>query len=288
MNVSWLFPFLQSILTPALIAGAALGLARLYDPPTRWLRQLRSDLIIAGGLPNGPEKIVWEDSVTWQGQRLREYQEAFVGWALVARWAGLAFVIVPLVLLVAFPPINKPGDAYPLGPADYMMMVMGLIATVIYALALGSGRDFWGRSPRDIILRRRLRRFRRRLHVARRLDKARAKRVSGGATIESTGSRLGFSTQVDVFGPWMRDRDIRNYIGAAGFAGLDIAATYLSEARARGVELPAWPSLAERYPEIVEALDVAPPPRPRSPMPTGRGPSRAGPSRFARQARFRR
>lgn len=285
MNVSWILPFLQWVLTPALITGAVLGIARLYDPPTRWLRQLKSDIAIASGLPDGPEKAVWQESTAWQGQRLREYQEAFVGWTFMAKWAGLAFIIVPLVLLVIFPPINKPGDRYPLGPADYMMMGMGLLTTVVYAVSLGSGRDFFGRSPRDIILRRRLRRFKRRLRSARRLDKERARRFASGAAIKPKGSRLGFSTQIDFFGPWMRDPGIRNFIGTAGFIAPDIAAMYLSEARGRGVELPPWPSTAERYPAIVEAREGVMPPPLRSPAPARRTFRKTRPNRSLARAK---
>lgn len=246
MDESWAQPILQWILTPALITAALVGLAQLYDPQTRWSRRLKSDLTITGGLPDGPEKSAWQDSIDWQAMRLREYREAFVGKTLFWRWAGLAFIAVPLILLVLFPPINEPGDRFPFGPTDYMMMGMGLFTSGIYAVSLASGRDFLGRSPRDIILIRRGKRFKSRWRKLKSLDKERARRAESEPNYKQKGSALGFSTQVDVFGPWMRDRDLRAFVETAGFVAPDIAGRYLASARGRGVELPAWPDLNER------------------------------------------
>jgi len=107
---SWAQPLVQWLLTPALITGLLLGGTRLFDPPTRWSRRLKSDIAILGGLPEGPEKRVWQASIAWQAERLREYRRAFVGATLVAKLVGLAILGAALFGLISYPPINEPGD----------------------------------------------------------------------------------------------------------------------------------------------------------------------------------
>lgn len=245
---SWAQPLIQWLLTPALITGALVGAARLFDPPTRWSRRLKSDIAILSGLPEGPEKRVWQASVVWQAMQLREYRRAFVGGVLVTKWVGLAIFGALLFGIVSYPPINKPGDKYPFGLFDYCMMAAGFLSMVIYIVSVASGHDFFGRSARELLLRRRLRRFRRRFKKLLRLDKERARRIIDGSSIRPRGSKLGFSTQVDEFGPWMRDGDLRSVIRLAGWGGADHAAVYYKKLRERGVEMPPWPDPETRRP----------------------------------------
>jgi hypothetical protein len=240
---SWAQPFIQWVLTPALFTGALLGLARLYDPPTRWARRLKSDIAIMSGLPEGPEKRVWQEWVEWQAMRLREYRLAFVGWTHFWKWAALAFLGLVIFGLIIYPPINKPGEPIMWGPADYMLMLAGLLSVVIFIIALGSGADFKGRSPREIIIRRRVRDYDRRMRKLRRVEKERARRIAEGAQIRARGSRLGFSTQVDELGAWVRDPDLRLAAKVAGMTGADIAGRAFARARERGVQIPKWPEL---------------------------------------------
>jgi hypothetical protein len=247
---SWAQPAIQWLLTPTLITGALLALARFFDPPTRWARRLRSDISIVGGLPDGSEKQVWQASIDKQAMRLREYRRAFVGWTLFWKWVVVAFVAVAVFGLILYPPINEPGDPIPYGPFDYMMMFLGLLACVTYVVAVSTGNDFLGRSPRDILLGRRLRKYNRRLRKLRRIEKIRAERAKTDPTIKPKGSRLGFSTQVDEFGPWMRDDDVRDYVGAAGIHAADFRARAAARLNARHIPPPPWPDpVTRRAPE---------------------------------------
>ncbi|KAA9154752.1 hypothetical protein F6B41_12310 [Microbacterium lushaniae] len=240
---SWAQPAIQWLLTPALITGGLFALAQLYDPPTRWSRRLKSDIAIMGGLPEGPERRVWQEWIEWQAMRLREYRLAFVGWTHFWKWAGLLALGLILFGVIAYPPLNKPGEPVMWGPADYGIMLGGFLSIFIYLAALGSGADFLGRTPRQIIIRRRVRAYDRRMRKLRRIDKERARRIAEGAKIRARGSRLGFSTQVDELGAWVRDPDLRLAAKVAGFVGADIAGRAFARARERGVEIPPWPEL---------------------------------------------
>ncbi|MGD8168544.1 hypothetical protein ACEXOS_015085 [Herbiconiux sp. P16] len=103
---SWAQPAIQWLLTPALVTGGLLALARLYDPATRWARNLRSDITILGGLPEGSEKRFWQKSVDQQAVRLREYREAFVGWTLFWKWAVVGLVGATILGLILYPPVT--------------------------------------------------------------------------------------------------------------------------------------------------------------------------------------
>lgn len=240
---SWALPAVQWVLTPALITGALFALARAYDPPTRWARRLKSDITITAGLPEGPERRVWQEWVNWQATRLREYRLAFTGWTQFFKWAGLAFICVTVIGSILYPPINKPGEPEVWGPGDYPFLLLGLFATTVYTFALGSGHDFFGRSPREIIIRRRVKDFDRRSRRLRRIERVRARRVALGADIRPVGSRLGFSTQVDDLGAWASDFDLRRLAKLGGLFAADIAARVRDKLSERGVEVPKWPEL---------------------------------------------
>ncbi|MCR2825338.1 hypothetical protein [Microbacterium sp. zg.Y909] len=139
MEESWAQPAIQWLLTPAIITGALYALARLYDPPTRWSRRLKADMAIAGGLPDGEEKRIWEDSFEWRAARLRMYREAFCGWTWFWKWASVAFVGVAVTGIILFPPFN--GDY---GPADYLLMSMGLVDCGLIAVFISNGYDLTG------------------------------------------------------------------------------------------------------------------------------------------------
>lgn len=241
MEETWAWPAIQWLLTPTLITGAVIALMRLYDPPTRWTRRLKSDMAILGGLPEGAEKRVWQRSVEGQATRLREYQRAFTGRTLVIKWLAVAGVSVAVFGLVLFPPINDPGEPADFGPADYMMVGMGGFASLVYVSLVSSGRDMFGRTPRQLLLIRRLKQYDRRVKKLDRLDKERAKRHAAGMNIKLEGSRLGFSTQIDEFGPWMRDLNLREYVRNAGIVSADFRAEEYATLRRRGVPFPAWP-----------------------------------------------
>lgn len=257
---SWAQPAIQWLLTPTLITGAILALARFFDPPTRWARRLKSDISIMGGLPEGTEKQVWQVSIDKQATRLREYRRAFVGWTLFWKWAVVAFVAVALFGLILYPPINEPGEPATFGPGDWALILPGLFACATYVVAVSTGNDFLARSPRDILLARRLRKYNRRLRKLRRIEKVRAERAETDPTIKPKGSRLGFSTQVDEFGPWMRDADLRDYVGTAGIHAADFRARAAARLRARHMPTPPWPDpVTRRSPEP----EPAPAPQPK-------------------------
>lgn len=238
---SWAQPFIQWLLTPALVAGLLIALAQLYNPPTRWARRLKSDIAIAAGLPEGLEREVWQESIAEQAERLRGYRRAFVGWTWFWKWLGVIYLGGALVGTILYPPINRPGDRYPLGPGDYIFYGLGLVLALVAAISISSGRDYWGRSSREVLLRRRVRQFDRRWRKLRRIEKRRKKRAETDSAIRSTGTRLGFSTQADEFGAFVRDRDMRAMIRALGWGGADLAAQSYNDLRGRGVEIPQWP-----------------------------------------------
>lgn len=232
------------LLTPALVTGAVLALARLYDPPTRWARKIKSDIAILTGLADGAEKEAWQASIDKQAARLREYRRAFVGWTLFWKWVVVGFVAVAVLGLILYPPVNESGQPAMWGPADYLMILGGLYCCIIYVVAVSAGQDFLGRSPRELLLLRRLRRHDRRRR--RLLRVARAERGAVRQGVERRGSWLGFVTQVDELGEWMRDPDLRGYVRNAGFVSADIRGRYYADLRRRGVAIPAWPAVSNR------------------------------------------
>ncbi|MFI8632157.1 hypothetical protein ACIGEP_06155 [Microbacterium sp. NPDC077663] len=238
---SWALPAIEWLLTPALVTAGLLALARLYDAPTRWARRLKSDIAILAGLPDGSERRAWQASIERQAMRLREYRRAFTGWTLFWKWSVVAAMAATLFGLILYPPINRPGQPEIWGPGDWVLLLPGLYACVTYVVTISAGLDFLGRSPRDILLRRRLRAHNRRDRRLRRIEKVRAKRANTDPTIRARGSRLGFRTQVDEFGPWMRDFDMRGYVRTAGLHAADQRAHYAARLNERGVRPPLWP-----------------------------------------------
>lgn len=196
-----------------------------------------------GGLPEGPERRVWQEWVEWQAMRLREYRYAFIGWTRFWKWAGLAFICVAVFGFILYPPLNEPGEPPTWGMFDYGMMALGLLSIAMYSFALGSGHDIVGRSPREIIIRRRVRDHDRRMRKLRRIERERARRVAQGVDVRPAGSRLGFSTQVDELGAWASDFDLRKLAKLGGFFAADLAASVRAEIRAHGAEIPKWPEL---------------------------------------------
>ena len=134
------------------------------------------------------------------------------------------------------------------------MLGAGLLASFAYTVSVAGGYDFFGRSARDLVLRRRLRLFDRRFRKLRRIEKKRVRRLEDDASIRARGSRMGFRTQVDEFGPWMRDSDLRMLIRMAGWTAADHAADCYRKLRERGVELPPWPDPETGKPPGVESV----------------------------------
>lgn len=238
---SWASDWLRWLLTPALVSGALIALAQFYNPPTRWTRRIKNDMSIAGGLPDGAEKAQWQDSVAWQAARLRLYRRAFVGRTLFAKWAGVVYIGVGLGALILWPPVNEPGDAVPFGPADYMMLTMGLIVSIVVAASVSSGRSLSGRTPPEIIVRRRVQDYNRRWRKLRRIEKERVRRSAADPSIRPKGTRLGFSTQVDDLGPWVREPGLRNLTFYSPLAGSDLAAETRRELAEKGIRIPDYP-----------------------------------------------
>jgi hypothetical protein len=97
----------------------------------------------------------------------------------------------------------------------------------------------------------------------RRIEKRRVERAETDHTIRARGSRLGFSTQVDEFGAWMRDDDLREYVRTAGYIAADMRARTRADLAHRGVPLPPWPDPdTRRAPE--QTAERAPGPKPRA------------------------
>lgn len=242
MLESWALPAAGWLVTPALVTGVLLALARMYDPPTRWARRLKEDIAILGGISDEGERRAWQEPIDARAMQLREYRRAFVGWTLFWKWVMVLGVTASIIGLVVYPPTNQEGQAVYWGPGDYILMSLGLVTCTLYMAFISTGHDFLGRSPRELLLAKRASRFRRRSRKLRRLDKERVARANSNPAIRRNGSRLGFETQVDEFGAWMRDRDLREYVRTAGFVGADIHARYGDRLRRRGVDIPEWPS----------------------------------------------
>ncbi|WP_413320375.1 hypothetical protein AA0Z99_05930 [Agrococcus sp. 1P02AA] len=231
-------------MTPTVVTGGLLALTRLYDPPTRWARKIKSDITILSGLADDAEKDAWQASIDQQAARIREYRRAFVGWTLFWKWFVVGCVAMAVLGLILYPPVNEAGQPAGWGPADYIMILGGLYLSVIYVVAVSAGHDFLGRSPRELLLLRRLRRHNRRHR--RLLRVTRATRGPVRPSVERGVSWLGFRTQVDEFGQWMRDPDLRGYVRNAGFVSADIRGRYYADLRRRGVPIPTWPAVGTR------------------------------------------
>lgn len=193
---SWLF-------TPALIGSLLLLAGPFFVPAVRWARRLKSDVGIFGGMPESEEKDLLGLSITRQAERLREYREVMLtGKYLVGLWIAVAYIATAVILVILFPPINKPGDRYQLGIFDYGMMAIGLLIMVVALFLIFSGRDFYGRTPRALIWRDRAARHYRRHRKLRRLQQERVKHPKPDGAHRPEGSSLGFSTQVDPLAYW--------------------------------------------------------------------------------------
>jgi hypothetical protein len=126
------------------------------------------------------------------------------------------------------------------------LYVMGFAEMGLFVVLVSLGSDFLGRTPRQILLLRRLRQRNRRWRKLRRIEKAGAELAETNPKARPTGSRLGFTTQVDEFGAWMRDEDLRGWVRTAGFVAADIQARYRANLSRRGVPLPKWPDTETR------------------------------------------
>jgi hypothetical protein len=233
---SWAQGALQWLITPALITGFLVALAQFYDPPTRWSRRLKGDLAILGGLPEGKERERWQESVEWQALRLRQYRTAFVGGTLLMKWGTVTFLGVAIFGLVLWPPF---GDGW--GPTDWILIGLGVVNSLLIGTFISAGYDLGGRSPVDIMRARRVRAHDRRLKKLRRIERVRAERAKTDSSIRPIGSRLGFSTQADEFGAWVRDPGLRTLARLSGVMGADLRQDVRGELRARGVAIPPDP-----------------------------------------------
>lgn len=236
MEESWAQGALQWLITPAFITGLLIALAQFYDPSTRWSRRLKGDLAVLGGLPEGNERDRWEESVEWQALRLRQYRTAFVGRTLLVKWGAVTLVGGLIFGLILWPPFGDPW-----GPADWILIGIGLIDTLLIGLFISAGYDLAGRTPAEIMRSRRVREHDRRLKRLRRIERVRAERANTDPSIRPKGSRLGFSTQVDEFGAWVRDPGLRTLARLSGVMGADLAQRQRDDLRARGVAIPTDP-----------------------------------------------
>lgn len=157
-----------------------------------------------------------------------------LGWTLFWKWAVVLGFGSALVGFVLYPPVNQPDDSFRYRPADYVFLLPGFLTSLLYVAAVGAGTDFIGRSPRAIILLRRLRRYNRRWRKLMRVEKERARRLKFDPTIVRRGSWRGFNTQSDDLGGFMRDRDLREWVRNAGIIGADFHAQYWAKLRSRG------------------------------------------------------
>lgn len=222
MNFDELLLALNWIVTPALIVSIALGLLRFVDAGSRWERRLRGDLQTFGALPTGYEKDQMEKSVVLQARQLREYREAFGAWRQIVKWVQIAFIAVTVVMLLRYSPLNTPTTKIPLSPPEYFMSAIGGLFMVAAAIGLVRGRDWWNRTPRQLLRNDRLRRHNQRARRLRQIDKVRVERIAAGGAMRARGSRFGFGTQVDPLGLWMRTPELRQAARSRGTPALDI------------------------------------------------------------------
>ena len=146
-------------------------------------------------------------------------------------------------LLIVWPPINKPGDKYPLGPPDYMMMVAGLYSIAIYVACIGLGLSIWGRTPVQMMIRDRIARFNRRYKRLRHINNERKRRIGDGEALKPRGSELGFRTQVDPMSGWVRTWENRAIGTHTGCIAVGIDGDARASLAKNGVRAPDTRSL---------------------------------------------
>lgn len=238
IEVTELIAALGWLITPALVASVALGLVRFVDAGSRWDRRLRADLQLFSAMPDGDEKARLEASLQKQARRLREYRSAFGPRRQIVKWIQLLLVAWVIAMTIRYPPINTATTQVPLVPADYATLISGGAVMLIGLTSLIRGRDWFARTPAELLRNDRLKRHNRRERKANRLDKIRAELIAAGEEIRPKGSRLGFRTQVDELGPWMRTPELREAALTRGTPARDLDYSSRERARAAGQQIP--------------------------------------------------
>lgn len=94
---------IAATIQPVLIAVATvaiLELLRLLTPTARWSRRLKHDGDVLAALPDGPERDLWAESVTAQGERLRIYREDVRPRDQVLAWYAFLMLLAFVVILI--------------------------------------------------------------------------------------------------------------------------------------------------------------------------------------------
>lgn len=230
------------LVTPAFVATTIFALVPLYDAPVRWSRRLKSDITIASGLPEGEEKTRLTDTLESQARRLREYREVWTVPRLFRKWAVLSGCGALIICLIIQPPINRPGERPVFSPADWILVLLALYEIAIVAFCIGQGLSIDGRTPRQMMIRDRIKRHDRRWKRLRRLDRERSRQVDEGHR-SGTGSRLGFRTQVDPMAGWVRTWEPRSIGRNTGWIAVGISRYAYFSLRDKGVRPPSTEDL---------------------------------------------
>jgi hypothetical protein len=226
------------LITPAAVTTLIFTFAPFYDPPVRWTRRLKTDISIAGGLPEGDMKTQLNEEIEWRARKLLDYRSAFTPLRVLVKWLWLAFSAIPFVLMIIWPPVNKPNEPPVLAPADWMMVGIGVYTLVIYITCIGSGLDLFGRTPIEMMIRDRVRRHDRRWKKLCRLDKYRARRAPSAPQSALRGTALGFVNQSDAMAGWVRSWEARSIGRNTGWIAAGIDARARISLRDKGIAAP--------------------------------------------------
>lgn len=220
------------LVTPALVATLLIATVPLYNPTVRWSRRLRNDIQIANGLPDGPEKQLLSVDVETQARRLRLYREAFRGRHLVGKWGFVAYFTGALSAFFFARPDSTSGTL------NHYLVIGGALVGIMYLILIGCGLDILGRPPAAIIRADRVRRYRARRRKLARLNKARIAAIAEGRSLQPHSSDLGFRSQVDPLGDWVRTWEMRSIARFTGIAGGGLSADAVKSLRAKGLKVP--------------------------------------------------
>lgn len=128
----------------ALVSAATLGLAAWAFPSTRWARQLKRDIEILGGLPEGHERDQWQAKVVKLARRLRAYEKYVPIWQRVAPFVMAIYMGVIIGCFLAYSEVR---DALFAEMPAFILGVAALVGITGYLWVAILGGDLRGRDP---------------------------------------------------------------------------------------------------------------------------------------------
>ena len=191
--------FLLDLGVPALIGTALLATLPLIEPSIRWSRRLKNDIQISAGLPDGPERKLWNAGIENLARDLREYREAFSAVRVLLRYAVFTYGLAGVGYLLWPTGWNEWMEVNGV-PGIPLALIVGLTAYEFFiVVAYGVGFGF---QRAAVILRdRRNKPHYKRLGKLLRLDRKRRRAIKTGRKLHPKGSRLGFEA-------WLSSKDV--------------------------------------------------------------------------------